>query len=99
MKLHIKPSRIGAEKLARLSTPAIEAFRDDLFILSDAAEDNAAIILLISQRNLPKRIGPGAVLHKHVIPVFFSHNGSVGHSEFVIRVAGQHHGRQFIRLE
>jgi integrase len=28
--LHIKPSRIGNEKLARLSTPAIEAFRDDL---------------------------------------------------------------------
>jgi integrase len=28
--LHIKPSRIGAEKLARLSTPVIEAFRDDL---------------------------------------------------------------------
>jgi integrase len=28
--LHIKPSRIGTEKLARLSTPAIEAFRDDL---------------------------------------------------------------------
>jgi integrase len=28
--LHIKPSRIGAEKLARLSTPAIESFRDDL---------------------------------------------------------------------
>src|SRR5215469_13585461 len=28
--LYIKSSRIGAEKLARLSTPAIEAFRDDL---------------------------------------------------------------------
>ena len=28
--LHIKPSRIGVEKLARLSAPAIEAFRDDL---------------------------------------------------------------------
>jgi integrase len=28
--LHITPSRIGTEKLARLSTPAIEAFRDDL---------------------------------------------------------------------
>jgi integrase len=28
--LHIKPSRIGSEKLARLSTPVIEAFRDDL---------------------------------------------------------------------
>jgi integrase len=28
--LHIKPSRIGTEKLARLSTPAIETFRDDL---------------------------------------------------------------------
>lgn len=28
--LHIEPSRIGNEKLARLSTPAIEAFRDDL---------------------------------------------------------------------
>jgi integrase len=28
--LHIKPSRIGNEKLARLSTPVIEAFRDDL---------------------------------------------------------------------
>jgi len=27
---YIKPSRIGADKLARLSTPAIEAFRDDL---------------------------------------------------------------------
>jgi len=27
---YIKPSRIGAEKLARLPTPAIEAFRDDL---------------------------------------------------------------------
>jgi integrase len=26
--LHIKPSRIGSEKLARLSTPAIEMFRD-----------------------------------------------------------------------
>jgi integrase len=29
-ELHIKPSRIGGEKLARLSTPAIEAFRDSL---------------------------------------------------------------------
>jgi integrase len=28
--LHIKPSRIGKEKLARLTTPAIEQFRDDL---------------------------------------------------------------------
>jgi integrase len=28
--LHIVPSRIGNEKLARLSTPAIESFRDDL---------------------------------------------------------------------
>jgi integrase len=28
--LHIKPSRIGSEKLARLSTPMIEMFRDDL---------------------------------------------------------------------
>jgi integrase len=28
--LHIKPSRIGNEKLARLSTPATEAFRDEL---------------------------------------------------------------------
>src|SRR6516165_10186682 len=28
--LHIAPSRLGAEKLARLSTPAIEAFRDEL---------------------------------------------------------------------
>jgi integrase len=28
--LHIRPSRIGTEKLARLSTPIIEAFRDDL---------------------------------------------------------------------
>jgi integrase len=28
--LHIKPSRIGSEKLAKLSTPLIEAFRDDL---------------------------------------------------------------------
>jgi integrase len=30
VELHIKPSRIGREKLARLSTPMIEAFRDDL---------------------------------------------------------------------
>lgn len=30
MDLHITPSRIGTEKLARLSTSAIEAFRDDL---------------------------------------------------------------------
>src|SRR5262249_22742713 len=28
--LHIKPSRIGDEKLARLTTTAVEAFRDDL---------------------------------------------------------------------
>jgi integrase len=28
--LHIKPSRIGVAKLAKLSTPAIEAFKDDL---------------------------------------------------------------------
>jgi integrase len=28
--LHLRPSRIGNEKLARLSTPQIEAFRDDL---------------------------------------------------------------------
>jgi integrase len=27
---HIKPSRIGAEKLARLTAPMVEAFRDDL---------------------------------------------------------------------
>jgi integrase len=30
VSLHIKPSRIGREKLARLSTPMIEACRDDL---------------------------------------------------------------------
>jgi integrase len=30
VNLHIKPSRIGNEKLARLSTPMIEAFRDEL---------------------------------------------------------------------
>jgi integrase len=28
--LHIKPSRIGTEKLAKLSTPMVEKFRDDL---------------------------------------------------------------------
>ena len=28
--LHIKPSRIGGEKLARLTTPAVEQFRDDM---------------------------------------------------------------------
>src|SRR5882672_433371 len=53
------------------------ALSDDVFLLPDAAEHNAAIILLISQRNLPERIGPGTVLHKHVIPVFFSYDGSI----------------------
>src|ERR1700722_14581027 len=64
------------------------AVGDDVFFLPDATEHNATIVLLISQRNLPQRIGQGTALHKHVILVFFSYDGGVGHRELVIRVAG-----------
>jgi integrase len=43
VRLHIKPSRIGNEKLARLSTPMVEAFRDDL--LKQGSRAMARIVL------------------------------------------------------
>jgi integrase len=65
--LHIKPSRIGAEKLARLSTPAIEAFRDDL--LKKCSRPMARKVLTSLKSILGEAQRRGLVAHNAAQPV------------------------------
>jgi integrase len=65
--LHIKPSRIGAEKLARLSTPAIEAFRDDL--LKKCSRPMARKVLTSVKSILSEAQRRGLVAHNAAQPV------------------------------
>jgi integrase len=65
--LHIKPSRIGAEKLARLSTPAIEAFRDDL--LKKCSRPMARKVLTSLKSILSEAQRRGLVAHNAAQPV------------------------------
>ena len=65
--LHIKPSRIGREKLARLSTPTIEAFRDDL--LKKSSRPMARKILTSLKSILGEAQRRGLVAHNAAQPV------------------------------
>src|SRR6516162_8865206 len=65
--LHIKPSRIGTEKLARLSTPAIEAFRDDL--LRKSSRPMARKVLTSLKSILSEAQRRGLVAHNAAQPV------------------------------
>jgi integrase len=65
--LHIKRSRIGAEKLARLSTPAIEAFRDDLLKKCSRAMARKVLTSLKSILSAAQR--RGLVAHNAAQPV------------------------------
>ena len=65
--LHIKPSRIGAEKLARLSTPAIETFRDDL--LKSCSRPLARKVLTSLKSILSEAQRRGLVAHNAAQPV------------------------------
>jgi integrase len=65
--LHIKPSRIGTEKLARLSTPAIEAFRDDLLKKSSRPMARKVLTSLKSVLSEAQRRGLSA--HNPATPV------------------------------
>jgi integrase len=65
--LHIKPSRIGSEKLARLSTPAIEAFRDDL--LKRSSRPMARKVLTSLKSILSEAQRRGLVAHNAAQPV------------------------------
>jgi integrase len=66
-ELHIKPSRIGNEKLARLSTPAVEAFRDDL--LKKSSRANARKVLTSLKSILGEAQRRGLVAHNAAQPV------------------------------
>jgi integrase len=65
--LHIKPSRIGAEKLARLSTPTIEAFRDDL--LKKCSRPMARKVLTSLKSIIGEAQRRGLVAHNAAQPV------------------------------
>jgi len=65
--LHIKPSRIGREKLARLSTPTIEAFRDDL--LKKSSRPMARKVLTSLKSILGEAQRRGLVAHNPAQPV------------------------------
>jgi len=65
--LHIKPSRIGREKLARLSTPTIEAFRDDL--LKKSSRPMARKVLTSLKSILSEAQRRGLVAHNAAQPV------------------------------
>jgi integrase len=65
--LHIKPSRIGTEKLARLSTPAIEAFRDDL--LKKSSRPMARKVLTSLKSILSEAQRRGLSAHNPATPV------------------------------
>jgi integrase len=65
--LHIKPARIGGEKLARLSTPVIEAFRDDL--LRRGSRPMARKVLASLKSILGEAQRRGLVAHNAAQPV------------------------------
>ena len=65
--LHIDKSRIGTEKLARLSTPAIEAFRDDL--LRKCSRPMARKVLTSLKSILGEAQRRGLVAHNAAQPV------------------------------
>jgi integrase len=65
--LHIKPSRIGNEKLARLSAPMIEAFRDDL--LRKGSRPMARKVLASLKSILGEAQRRGLVAHNAAQPV------------------------------
>jgi integrase len=65
--LHIRRSRIGAEKLARLSTPTIEAFRDDL--LKRSSRPMARKVLTSLKSILSEAQRRGLVAHNAAQPV------------------------------
>jgi integrase len=65
--LHIKPSRIGAEKLARVTTPAVEAFRDDL--LKKCSRPMARKVLASLKSILGEAQRRGLVAHNAAQPV------------------------------
>jgi integrase len=65
--LHIKPSRIGIERLARLSTPAIEAFRDDL--MKKCSRPMARKVLVSLKSILSEAQRRGLAAHNPATPV------------------------------
>jgi integrase len=65
--LHIRRSRIGAERLARLSTPTIEAFRDDL--LKRSSRPMARKVLTSLKSILSEAQRRGLVAHNAAQPV------------------------------
>jgi integrase len=65
--LHIKLSRIGTEKLARLSTPVIEAFRDDM--LKKCSRPMARKVLASLKSILGEAQRRGLVAHNAAQPV------------------------------
>jgi integrase len=65
--LHIKPSRIGTEKLARLSTTATQAFRDDL--LKKCSRPMARKVLVSLKSILSEAQRRGLVAHNPAAPV------------------------------
>jgi integrase len=65
--LHIKPSRIGNEKLARLSAPTIEAFRDDL--LRKGSRQMARKVVASLKSILGEAQRRGLVAHNAAQPV------------------------------
>jgi integrase len=58
---HIKPSRIGTEKLARLSTPVVEAFRDDLLKRCARPMARKVLVSLKSILSEAQRVGSGPI--------------------------------------
>jgi integrase len=65
--LHIRPSRIGGEKLARLSTPFVESFRDDLLQKGSRAMGRKVLTSLKSILGEAQR--RGLVAHNAAQPV------------------------------
>jgi integrase len=66
-ELHIKPSRIGGEKLARLTTTAVEAFRDDL--LGTCSRPLARKVVTSLKSILGEAQRRGLVAHNAALPV------------------------------
>jgi integrase len=54
---HIKPSRIETEKLKRLSTPVVEAFRDDLLKRCSRPMARKVLVSLKSILSEAQRVG------------------------------------------
>jgi integrase len=67
VNLHIEPSRVGKEKLSRLTTPAVEAFRDDL--LKTCSRPMARKVLTSLKSILSEAQRRGLVAHNAAQPV------------------------------